>query len=141
MPPVTPCQCYRAFLVPPCHSNESMCMGSDINDDPYPISLQDLCGGSHQSKIGIVCHATSSPEANKDETTAQEPSSTPVAPPRHPKTDTEVLQLHPILCSTVMDNIEQPVESSESLEFQAFRTVNRLFNTIHICAAWDGVEL
>ena len=92
-------------------------MGSDIND-PYPVSLQELCGGSHQSKIGIVCHATSSPEANKDETTAQEWHSNPVAPSKHPKMDTEVLQLHPILSSTDMYNIEQPVNSSESLEVQ-----------------------
>lgn len=75
-------------------------------------------GGSYQPKIEIACHATSSPEANKDETAAQEPPSTPVAPPRHPKTDTEGLQLRFILCSTDMDSIEQPVDSSERLEVQ-----------------------
>ena len=93
-------------------------MGSDIDDNLHPVSLQELCGGSHQSKIEIACHATSSPEANKDETSAQEPPGTPVAPPRHPKTDIEVLQLHPILCSIDMDSIEQPIDSFERFEVQ-----------------------
>src|SRR5688500_9998919 len=102
MPPVPPCPCSKASLVPSCHPNESMSMGSDIDDNLYPISLQELCGGSHQSKFGIACHAASSTKGNMDKTAAQEPSHTPVAPQKHPKTDTEVLQLHPILCITGM---------------------------------------
>ena len=93
-------------------------MGSDIDDNLYPVSLQELCGGSHQSKIEIASHATSSPEANKDVTTAQKPPSIPAAPPRHPKMDTEALQLHSIPCSTSMDSIAQPVDSSERFEVQ-----------------------
>ena len=95
-----------------------MCIGSDIDDNLHPVSLQELCGGSHQSKTKIACHATSSPEANKDVTTAQEPPSIPGTPPRHPKTDTEALQFHSIPCSMGMNSIEQPFDSSGRVEVQ-----------------------